>query len=92
MSFSADDDEELLAIIRETVPPGRGRYIHPEATLRQVGIDSLCMVLIIGRFLDRYPGPVEILEKQLSSVRTLRELLDLGRVARAAWVNEHGHG
>lgn len=82
----------MLAIIKETVPPGRVRHIHPEATLRQAGIDSLCMVLIVGRFLERYPGPAEPLEKQLGSVRTIRELLDLGRVAREAWGHENGHG
>ncbi|WP_164018994.1 phosphopantetheine-binding protein [Pyxidicoccus trucidator] len=91
MSVSVDD-EDLLAVIKEALPPGRARHLRPEATLRQVGIDSLCLVLIVGRFLERYPVPVEPLQHQLGSVRTIGELLDLGRGARATWMQGNGHG
>ncbi|OJH39894.1 acyl carrier protein [Cystobacter ferrugineus] len=90
MSVSAED-EELLAVIEETLPPDKARRVRPEAALRQLGIDSLNLVIIVGRFLERYPVPVEPLRERLGSVRTVGELLDLGRMARSEWRRGTGH-
>jgi acyl carrier protein len=89
MSLSADD-EELFAVIKETVPPGKRRGLKVESTLRQAGIDSMTLVIIVGRFLEKYPVPVEPLQEQLAAVKTIGQLLELGRVARATWVSENG--
>jgi len=90
MAPQTDSDEELLAIIRESVPPKKAKQIAPAATLRQLGIDSLTMVIIIGRFIADYPIEVEPLQDRFTAVKTIGQLLELGRVARDMWRREHG--
>jgi len=85
MSRPDDLDRELLAIIRESVPPKKAKQLAPSATLRQLGLDSLTMVMIVGRFIESYPIDVEPLQERFAALKTVGELVELGRVARDLW-------
>ena len=74
-------DEELLDLLSEALPKSRRSRLNPEAGLREVGLDSLGLMLVVSRFLERYPFSASAFEARLAEVRTVGDLLALGRAA-----------
>lgn len=76
-----DLEQELMALIAEAVPPARRPRIARSATLREVGLDSLTLMIVVSQFLERHPMPTATLERLLPNIRTVGDLLDAGRAA-----------
>jgi phosphopantetheine binding protein len=77
----SDTEKELIELIAEHIPRKYRSHLSPEAALRDLGVDSLGLALIVGEFLRRHPAPVSLLEGRLAKVRTVAELLSVGTLA-----------
>lgn len=80
----ADLEEQMLQIVRESVPAAKRAKVSRDARLRDVGVDSLTLVIIVGQFVSRFKVPVEHLQKRVGAVVTVGQLVDLGREALGA--------
>lgn len=74
-------DDELLGLLTEALPKSRHARLRADAGLREIGLDSLGLMLVVSRFLERYPSSASTFEARLAEVRTLGDLLALGRAA-----------
>jgi hypothetical protein len=74
-------EEELMAIIAASLPPARRARVTRTATLREVGLDSLTLMIVVGQFLERHPIPTTEIERLLPEMRTVGDLLNAGVTA-----------
>ena len=74
-------DKELMALISQALPRNKAKSMTRTSVLRELGIDSLTLMIIVGRFMDAYHVDVAALKSSLGSIRIVEDLLTLGRRA-----------
>jgi hypothetical protein len=77
----SDLEDRLLRIVRDNVPSSKRAALRRESILREVGVDSLTLVIIVSQFVETFRVPVDSMQEGLGTIRTIGDLLDLGSAA-----------
>ncbi len=76
---STNKTERLREILLENLPRSTRRSdVQMETTLRELGVDSLGLILVITCFCEEFDIKVEALAGNLSEIRTVGDLLAAG--------------
>jgi aryl carrier-like protein len=74
-------EQELMDMITESVEPSQRRRVTRSATLLEIGMDSLTLMIVLSQFLERYPGAAASLQGALPKLQTVADLVEAGRTA-----------
>lgn len=81
--------ERLKKMLMENLPRTAHRAeILPETTLRELGLDSLGLILVVTRFCEEFNVNMAVLEENIGELRTVDDLLNAGERI----VTLHGDG
>jgi acyl carrier protein len=70
---------ELIALLKEAVPRARSSRALTDATeLRELGVDSLGLVMLVVQFCERYGFDPSTLGSDVEAIRTVGQVLELG--------------
>jgi acyl carrier protein len=71
--------ERLRELLAENLPrKARGPDLQPTTTLRELGVNSLGLVLVMTRFCEEFGIRMETLDGNLGELRTIGDLLAAG--------------
>jgi acyl carrier protein len=71
--------ERLRELLAENLPrSARGGDLQPTTTLRELGVNSLGLVLVMTRFCEEFEIRMETLDGNLGELRTIGDLLAAG--------------
>ena len=69
----------LRELLAENLPrSARGPDLQPSTTLRELGVNSLGLVLVLTRFCEEFDIRMETLDGSLGELRTIGDLLAAG--------------
>jgi len=69
----------MWELLSENLPrPIRKSALQPATTLRELGINSMGLILVIARFCEEFDIPPESLQGNLGDFRTVDDLLSAG--------------
>ena len=78
---TGDVEQELMALVAESIAPGKRGKLSKKASLKEVGLDSLTLMIVVSQFLERHPMPTAPLERLLPNIQTVGDLVEAGRIA-----------
>jgi aryl carrier-like protein len=87
---TGDAKTSVLELLREVLPPNGRRRLKHSATLTEVGLDSMGLMILVGRFLEHHPISTAVFESRLPHVRTVADLLELADSALSQPTEEVG--
>jgi len=87
--------DRLRELFTENLPRSAARRaLQPTTPLREVGIDSLALILIVTRFCEEFDVRMDTLDTNLGKLRTIGDLIAAGEqiVERRGKANDKGSG
>lgn len=71
--------DRLRELLRENLPRSASRRdLQPATSLRELGVDSLALILIVTRFCEEFDVRMETLDTSLGKLRTIGDLIAAG--------------
>lgn len=78
---STNIENEMWEILRAALPPKKRNRLTPASHLRDVGIDSLTLMVVVGKFVEKHPVQLDTFTNELAQVKTVQDLIKVGTMA-----------